>query len=138
MTKKKVDGIIYANTYATLDNEIENLLSKSNIPVVLIDRWEQKNHYSGVFVDNEQGGYMATNYLLNLSNKKIGCITVLKHINNSKDRLNGYKKALKDAGLEVQDKFIRTGDYQIEGGYKAAVNLLEAGEVTAIFALNDL
>lgn len=138
LTKKKVDGIIYANTYATLDNEIEKLLSKSNIPVVLIDRWEEKSSYSGVFVDNENAGYMATNHLLSLSHKKIGCITGPAYIKNSQDRLNGYKKALKEVGIEVEDKFIQTGNYQIEGGYKAAVTLLNQGEVTAIFALNDL
>lgn len=138
MTKKKVDGIIYANTYVTIDDEIEKLLSKSNIPVVLIDRWEQKNKYSGVFIDNEKAGYMATKYLLSLSHKKIGCITGPEHINNSKDRLNGYKKALKEAGIKVEDKYIQTGDYQIEGGYEAAATLLKQGEVTAIFALNDL
>lgn len=138
MKEKNVDGIIYACTYGTLSKPFAEIIQMNTTPVVLIDRGLGDKKFSGVFIDNENAGYIATKHLLELSHSNIGCITGPSHIQNSQDRLRGYLKALTEAELPIDEQVIVSGEYQMEGGYQAAKTLLAGKQVTAIFAFNDL
>ncbi|MBM4761246.1 LacI family DNA-binding transcriptional regulator [Bacillus sp. B15-48] len=133
MKEKSVDGVIYTYAHGGFEEILNN-----NIPIVLLDRGLDENQFSGVCIDNEKAGYMATKHLIELSHERIGCITGPDNIQSSRDRLKGYKRALEEAGLPINQAFIKTGDYQMEGGYEAAKLLLKENSVTAIFAFNDL
>jgi LacI family transcriptional regulator len=137
MKEKNVDGIVYTYAYGGLDDQFKKNLH-NKIPIVLLDRRKDDHQFSGVYIDDEKAGYMATKHLIDLSHERIGCITGPEHIRNSMDRLKGYKNALKESGLITQQAFIKSGNYQMEGGYKAAKHLLRENKVTAIFAFNDL
>ncbi|WP_040978460.1 LacI family DNA-binding transcriptional regulator [Oceanobacillus jeddahense] len=137
MKEKNVDGIIYTYAFAELSKPLKGFLEENNIPMVLLDRAEPNSKMSGVYVDNEKAGYMATKHLISLNHKKIGCITGPEHIENSKERFSGYYQALKEANIPLDKEIIFTGDYQMKGGYKAAKGLIKK-EVTAIFTFNDL
>lgn len=138
MKEKNVDGIVFTYSHATTKHPFQSLVHRHRIPVVLLDRGLDGEIYSGVYTDNEKAGYIATKHLIDLSHVQIGCITGPEHVQNSKDRLKGYMKALKRAGIPIDHRRIVSGDYQLEGGYRAAKALLEKGHVTAIFAFNDL
>lgn len=138
MIEKNVDGLVLAHSYDKPNKSFRNLLTKHNIPVVLIDRGLNDERFSGVFIDNETAGYLATKHLIELNHRKIACITGPNHINNSHERLKGYLKAHFEENIPINKDFILTGDYQMEGGYKAGKKILESKNVTAIFALNDL
>ncbi|UCZ52850.1 LacI family transcriptional regulator [Bacillus shivajii] len=136
--EKKVDGIVYMCTYGKANRKFQDVVSQSDIPVVLLDRGLDNKMFHGVYVNNEKAGYIATKHLIDLHHNKIGCITGPDHIMNSKERLNGYLKALTESEIKVDKNLIVPGDYQMEGGYIAAKELLVQEKVTAIFALNDL
>ncbi|MBS4206695.1 LacI family DNA-binding transcriptional regulator [Bacillus sp. FJAT-50079] len=138
MQEKSVDGIIFTHSYATLSKQIEALANQHNTPIVLLDRGLDDDQFSGVYIDNEKAGYLATKFLLELNHVKIGCITGPSHIPNSNKRLKGYAKALDEWGIVVNQNVIIQGDYQWEGGYVAAKQLLQKEKVSAIFAFNDL
>ncbi|MGM8212243.1 LacI family DNA-binding transcriptional regulator [Virgibacillus sp. W0430] len=139
LIEKNVDGIIFSSSYSELNDGVRELLDANNIPVVFIDRGDDESNFYGVFIDNTKAGFLATSYLINLSHKKIGCITGPKSIWNSNHRLNGYKQAHKQAGLTINKKLIKEGFYTMEGGYEATKSLfLENKDITSIFALNDL
>lgn len=132
---KYIDGIILTTSKFLNLNDVK--LSLGNIPLVILDECVEENDMFGVFVDNVQGGYDAGKYLLELGHRKIACITGPLDTKSAIDRLEGFKKALEESGMELNPELLIEGDYKIEGGAKAA-KLLEGKDYTAIFALNDL
>ncbi|HHW58466.1 MAG TPA: LacI family transcriptional regulator, partial [Clostridia bacterium] len=114
-------------------------LVKSGIPIVIMDRRVDSEDIYGVFLDNYEGGYIATKHLIDLGHKKIACITGPLNISNAKERLEGYKRALLDNGIEIDEMLIFEGDYKINSGIIGTETLLDTDkDITAIFACNDL
>ncbi|WP_284036904.1 LacI family DNA-binding transcriptional regulator [Neobacillus sp. 114] len=138
MKEKNVDGIIFSGPQETQSKEFYQTVQEYEIPVVLLDRGQENRDFGGVYIDNEKAGYLATKHLLELSHRKIGCITGPANIPNSNERFKGYTKALSEFQVPIDDSIIITGNYQMEGGYQAAKTLLKEKDVTAIFAFNDL
>ena len=99
-----------------------------------------KNDIECFFVNDFNGGYQATNYLIKLGHKKIACITghcVTDHCVHQ--RVLGYKKALLDANLNTDDELIIMGDYQLNDGYNILKQLIKfSNRPTAVFFYNDL
>jgi LacI family transcriptional regulator len=78
-------------------------------------------------------------HLLSLGHRRIGCITGLPDLLNSQKRSDGYRQAIQDAGLTVDETLVIEGDFQYVGGYKATKRLLALDNPpTAVFACNDL
>jgi len=84
-------------------------MGKKNIPIVLIE-CEAKGAHS-VRVNNIRGAYEATEYLIKKGRKKIGLIVGIINPDSryeknmvAEERLLGYKKALKDNGIEFDEK----------------------------------
>ncbi|MEH7176860.1 LacI family DNA-binding transcriptional regulator [Neobacillus vireti] len=138
LKEKNVDGIIF--TYSCAENilRLEEIVIDQNISLVLLDRGVEDQKFSSVSIHNESAGYLATKHLLDISHTKIGCITGPAQFPNSKARLNGYKRALKEAAIPFNQDLILAADYQMDGGYLAAKTLLAEKDITAIFAFNDL
>jgi LacI family transcriptional regulator len=70
--------------------------------------------------------------------KSIGCIAGPDSTSVSIERLNGYRKALSEAGAPFRSEWVVKGDFTAEGGYKASRILLKRAEISAVFACNDL
>ena len=68
---------------------------------------------------------------------KIGCITGPKHLEDSRNRTNGFLQALKDNCISCKDISFFIGDYDINSGAEGAEYLYNNG-VSAIFAYNEL
>lgn len=137
LLEKQVDGIIFISA-----GEVEKNLKKPQdfgIPTVIADRDIQDAKSDVVLLDNLKGGYDATRYLISLNHKRIGCISGPSPVTPSAQRVEGYKKALKEAGIEVDGSLIQTGDFRYEGGEVAMRNFLDlASPPTAVFACNDM
>ena len=136
LREKCVDGIIFTSGSIPKYEHIVELRT-SGIPIVIIDRRIDSEDVYGVFLDNYKGGYIATRYLISLGHKRIGCVTGPLYVSSAIERLEGYKKALMDNGIDIDETLIFEGDYRISGGAVGAEKLLDR-KVTAIFAFNDL
>ena len=89
-------------------------------------------------IDNQQAGYIATCYLIDLGHKAIACIRPALAESPSGKRVLGYQRALTEQGLTWSDQLIPQGDNLLSGGEAATYQLLNNGvEFTAIFASND-
>lgn len=89
--------------------------------------------------DNVQGSRQVVEHLVKLGHRRIACIAGSRGHVATGNRLQGYKEALTQAGIIVDEQLIARGDFTDEGGYQAAQHLLRHhGDVTAIFASNDL
>jgi LacI family transcriptional regulator len=137
LLSKQVDGVIFIAAH----NEPQNLmrLKQMNIPVILVDRDVPLFYGDVVLVNNEQGGYIATKYLLENGHTKIACVTGPSDVTPSADRVGGYTRALKEAGIERQDDYLVMGDFGYQSGEDAVDKLLSLGDLpSAVFVCNDM
>ena len=137
LLSRQVDGILLISTGAY--NESLALLASHETPVVMVDRTADIPTVDEILTANKQGGLLATEYLLGLGHRRIGCITGPSYLTPSADRVAGYREALGAAGVPLDEALVVTGDFQHESGYRACRQLLALPEPpTAIFACNDL
>jgi DNA-binding LacI/PurR family transcriptional regulator len=131
-----VDGVVLA----TIDQEnsaCTKLLQKEGIPHVLINRAPDNYQGNVVRIDSEKVGMMATNYLINLGHEDIAFLGGDRL--NSVQREEGYKKALLENSIQLNENRIIMSDYQITSAYNDMNSLLAKGDVpTAVFAASDI
>ncbi|PAT01628.1 hypothetical protein CI105_06020 [Candidatus Izimaplasma bacterium ZiA1] len=136
-----VDGLLVVTANETYQEnkqkEFQELLKKTNIPLVLVDRVIDGFDVNSVTFDGELGGYLATKHLIEKGEKKIACITGPKFSKSTINRLNGYKKALSEHNIKIDENYIKEGDYHFESGYLLTNEILNT-DATSIFAFNDL
>lgn len=137
LIERKVDGILFIGTGD--DKESLSLILENNIPIVAVDRKFEDPRVDLVYVNNEEGGYKATSYLLDLGHERIACIAGPPDITPSSERVLGYKRALQEKAVKISDEYIVGGNFRPSGGQKAIEQLLKLEKKpTAIFASNDL
>ena len=131
----KVDGIIYVAGHARAISCIpENL----NIPFVISYAFTEQNDISSVEFDDVKAACDMTNHLIKNGHKKIAVIAGSKNNIHTERRLEGFKKAMTDNNLSVNNNDIKFGNWDSGSGYACAKELLEASDYTAIFCFNDL
>jgi LacI family transcriptional regulator len=132
---KHVDGAIFHPT--TADLEPLALLSQSGIQVVVLER--SVAGYHCFVADERHGGYLATRHLLDLGHRRIGCIVRTGDQTSSAARVEGYRAALAEAGLPLDNRLITESDFGYAAGADAARQLLELPESpTALVTHNDI
>lgn len=113
-------------------------LSDIGIPFVVVDRPIPGLKANLVQIDHLNGGYLATKHLVSLGHRTIGCIAGPYSAAVSLERVEGYRRALKQAGIPYRTTYVVESDFTCEGGYKAGSKLLKNRGLTAVFASNDL
>ncbi len=136
LLKKHIDGLIICS--AGDDLGLAESLRETKVPVIIVDRAVKGVSADLVQIDHFKGGYLATRHLLEHKHKSIGCIAGPDSTSVSIERLNGYRKALSEAGAPFRSEWVVKGDFTTEGGYKASRILLKRAEISAVFACNDL
>lgn len=134
---KQVDGALVDGLVLPPDRIARFV--RDGFPIVCLDRDIDSSAIPLVQVDNRLGGRLATEHLLALGHTRIAHVTGARTLHISDDRLDGYRDALRDAGIEAHPSLVEPGTFTEEGGYLAAKALLEREpRLTAIFAANDL
>ncbi len=101
-------------------------------PMVIVDMPLEGVKCDLVHTDDEYGAYIATCHLIELGHRRIA------HISAAKDRLDGYKRALAENGLEFDPGLVRETHWTFNEGYSEASKLaLNNKDISAIFAAND-
>jgi len=137
LENKQVDGIIFV---ASGDHR-ESLLQIMNngLPIVVVDRELGQLEVDTVTTDNYSGGMVATQHLLALGHREIACITGPSNINPSAERVTGYRSALLQADISIDETLIMRGNFNPESGYECAMGLFQRNpRPTAIFSCNDM
>jgi LacI family transcriptional regulator len=115
-------------------------LASRGVPVVLIDdRVEHRDRdFPSVGTTNVTGAQVLTRHLLQLGRRQIAIITGPDEQDVSKNRLEGYRMALEEAGLPFREELVVRGNFEPPSGSAAAQSLLASGvPFGAIFASND-
>lgn len=134
----RVDGVLMSLSKETKDvSHIEDIIGKG-LPIVMFDRVSDELDCSQVTVNDFQGAYNATKHLITKGYKKIAHLAGPSGLNVTNERLSGYKKALTDAGLQVDNNLIILDKYREEDSRKSVFELLKLHSADALFAFDDL
>ena len=136
LCEKMIDGIIF--TPSSITSHEENRYNDLDIPMVLVDKNIELSNAKGIVkVDNKNGTYEATKHLIKQGHKEILYLSGPLKNDISKERLQGYIRALEKNNLSVKKENIVEGKYRYEWAYNFIKNLEEI-KCTAICCANDL
>lgn len=135
LQNRLMDGLVIAS--ATQDTGITRRLLDHHIPFVMVERpATYESEISYVSIDNLMAAQDAVNHLLNQGRRRIGHITGSLNNSDALDRIQGYKLALRGAGIKVDPKLIVEGHFSSRSGY-LGMKTLAARKVDAVFAASD-
>jgi LacI family transcriptional regulator/LacI family repressor for deo operon, udp, cdd, tsx, nupC, and nupG len=137
MLAEKVSGLIIAPSKGNVAYFKE--LKDNNYPLVCVDRHPDGLNIDTVTIDNEKGAWLAVKRLIDLGHTRIGIVNGIKGVTTTEGRFAGYKKALKQAGLPLEDSLISFENYKESGGRDAMRKFLALDNPpTAVFSTNNL
>ena len=133
---QQVDGVIIA----PYDSDAQNLaqLRQRDIPTVIIDRRIEGWDVDSVRGDSLSGAKALVQHLIGLGHQRIAMISGPAKTSTAEDRVAGYRMALAEAGIPLDTRLIRRGEYRTLSGEELTLGLLDEGlNPTAIFAANN-
>jgi DNA-binding LacI/PurR family transcriptional regulator len=134
---ERVAGVIMSPTRETT-NACKSLLV-AGIPAVAVDRSVLGTSLDSVITDNSVATYKLISHLIGQGHKRIGAVFSDLGITTGRERFEGYKRALREAGLPLDETLVRTGLPMDEDGYRLAKSLLESSpRPTALFTGSKL
>lgn len=121
MRAESVDGVILPPA-GRRSPAAEELL-RTGTPVVCVDRRLTGPRMDVAVIDNVRGAYDATAHLIERGHSRIGFIHGRLQLSTSRERLQGYRDALRDRGLEFAPDLTRAGDSRQSSGKRLALDL---------------
>ena len=140
LKSKRVDGILISSAESVKDYDFYKKIAESNTSLVFFDRCAEGMGVSCVSVDDLTASYNITRHLIEHGYKKIAHLRGALSVSISEKRLRGYKKALREDDIPVEDNLIVESGFHEKGGYEAMNKLLDAHKSDlprAVFAVND-
>jgi DNA-binding LacI/PurR family transcriptional regulator len=136
---QKVDAcIILGSSDSPYSEKALQQLWEQNLPFCLVNQHFSKHSFNEIDADHVKGSYDAMQHLLSKGYKRIAFLNGSLQYSNSRDRLEGYQMALKEAGLAFAQERLFMGNYSRTSGMKAAKLIYEQkGNIDAVFAAND-
>jgi DNA-binding LacI/PurR family transcriptional regulator len=139
--RENTDGVLIISL-SPRDDDVERL-ARSNVPIVLVDaNHDSLTSLNRVITDDVAGGCTATQHLIDLGHTRIGFISDLIdtpfNFTSSRDRLKGYRKALKSAGIPFRPDYHAQGEHGRYEARRLAHEMLQLPDrPTAILAASD-
>ena len=136
LLQRRIDGILLAPV--SNDPAIIRQIQKQGIPVVVVDRHVPDVQVDLVRGDSETGAYELTCHLLSLGHRHISMLTGPRNVSTAVDRVNGFRRALIEAGIPHTDDQVIWGHFSQKSGYEMAKAALSATtRPTALFTGNN-
>ncbi|GAB6099784.1 DNA-binding transcriptional regulator CytR [Halanaerocella petrolearia] len=136
LQSNKIAGAIFLGE-RLVNNQILKL-GLTDYPVVLANRLVEEVTLPSVIIDNTAGAYKATVYLLDKDYSRIALVNGPRNNWQAQNRLQGYKKALRDYNLEFDSDLVLYKNWSRESGYQGFLELVDLSTPPdAIFAAND-
>ncbi|QTH41421.1 LacI family DNA-binding transcriptional regulator [Cohnella sp. LGH] len=136
---QRVDAcIILGSSALETEKTAVHRLADERLPYCVMDQRFDHPQLSIVAADHEQGSYDAVKHLIERGYRKIGFLNGAPQYSNSEDRMAGYRKALKEAGIAEDDTRVYQGNYSRTSGKKAASQVYrDLARLDAVFVSND-
>ena len=141
LTSRSIDGLIISVSTETKDFSYLKELHQKGMPIVFFDRIVDEIQTHKVIVDNHKGAYDATMHLLKNGYKNIAAVTNSSTLSITRERLGGYRAALDESGVKVNEDMIQYchyGGMSLPEVEEAVIRILEMPQKPdAIFATSD-
>lgn len=132
----RIDGLIVMAP--DVDAPAAILESAGDIPIVLLDPRADVNGYDTIAIANFEGARAVVGHLIGLGHRRIATISGPQRNVDARERLGGYRAALREGGLELLPALEIAGDFRERSGYRAIAELLRLEpRPTAVFVGND-
>jgi LacI family transcriptional regulator len=136
LSDRRVDGLILL-AEAIRDEDLARL-GRDPLPTLIMNRTVSGLEQNCISLDNEHGGYLATRALLQEGHRRIGYISGPMWKRDAEQRLAGHRRALREAGIDLDSRLCFEGDYRENSGREGFATLLAAGRrFTALAVAND-
>ena len=131
-------GIILLGTETTA--EVCKQFLQLSVPLVLLDSYFDSVNCSSVLINNAQGAYLATNYLIDRCEKQPGHLCSSYSIENFTERKIGFRRAVREHGMSVGKSITHELSPSIEGAFSDMLEVIDQGDnlASCYFADNDL
>ncbi|GLR83649.1 LacI family DNA-binding transcriptional regulator [Bradyrhizobium iriomotense] len=130
----RIDGLIVVPTGK---NGAQLKTLAKDVPIVCLVRRDDATDLETVLADDPQGAYLGTRHLIELGHKRIGLIVGRQDTTSGRERLSGYVRALREAGIAKDDTLIHAGHFVPETGATCCRKLLDLPRPpSAIFVAN--
>jgi LacI family transcriptional regulator len=137
LLERRCDGLV-VQAEGLSDAVLIELVERGPAPVVVFGRYIAEIAEWCIVTHNELGGRLATEHLLEHGHRHIGHLTGPLAYPDARDRLHGYRRALAEAGVAHDDRYVVESTFTEDGGARDVVRLLDrAPELTAVFVGND-
>lgn len=143
LSDRRADGVLIVSI--GIDDEYAEKFADAKFPLVLVDN--RHSQVDSIVIANRQAAKEATEHLIKLGHKRVGMIN--GHLSSFPAimRMQGYKEALIENGLAIDDEILiicdaRVGEHGFNeaSGYKAMQRMLNLGKKMpgAIFVASDV
>jgi DNA-binding LacI/PurR family transcriptional regulator len=130
--------IVIPSNFSDLTAQAESY-RRAGTGVVCVDRLPREWAGDSVTANNEEGALNATRHLIQMGHTKLAMIVGPLHLTNAKERLTGFKRAIREAKIHIAAEYLQETTFDKQGGYSKTLLLLRMiPRPTAIFAGNDM
>ena len=134
---KRVDGVILTKAPGPIPQDVRRRLAKARVPIVLLARSVPGFKADCVELDDREAAIEGVTHLLRLGYRRVGLITGLAGASTTRRRLDGYRAALRARRVPIDPALVVGGDFRVESGYRAGLELLKQ-RPDAVFVSNYL
>ena len=136
MLGKQVDGLVFMGGKITEDHIRE--FKNSSVPIALAATVDETGEIPAVNINYQQAAYDATELLVARNNQPVAFVSGPENTHVNDQKLEGYKRAMKEYGFEDTEDWIVSGDYSYDSGIEALEQILELNQrPKAVFVSSD-
>ena len=135
LLNRQVDGLFYTSVDR---HPYIDVIQASGTPLVMLDRIEPRPGVSMLCVNEREAARQVTAHLLSHGYQQVGMISGPREMLNAQDRIQGWRDAMAQHGLTVDEALIFPAGYSRQGGYDAGQRMIASGRVPrALFTSNE-
>ncbi len=139
--ERGISGLVISASHNSYLNPYYKILKEKNIPFVFVDVKVDGIESDLVATDNFTGAYLGTKFLINKGCKDILFLCTSLRASSTRERLQGYRFALKESGVSFKKDLVREsengGHYAESFGEKETEIFLNRGKIDGIFSANE-
>ena len=137
LVAKKTDALVVASADSTPD-KLKSCIAQG-IPVILVDRLLNGIYANQISWNNFESSYQLTELLIKNGHKKIGIINIHLSNSNATERLAGFKQALTDHDIPVNEAYISQSNFSERQAYDSVIEMMgKTDRPTALFCANNV
>jgi DNA-binding LacI/PurR family transcriptional regulator len=128
LLQSHVDGFIVSLSSETQNTDHFKRITKKDIPLIFFDRDCSDIEAPKILLDNYEGAFHAVKHLLEKGYKRIAYLGAKKNLSISNIREQGYRDAICEFGIEIEESLIIHGDFDQNYAFQTAIDLLKNSE----------